>query len=841
MSDSPPQLLFVDAYDSFSENIIALLRNLLDVVVYDIKIDTDIPRDFGLSEDAFFRQFHAIVLGPGPGNPLNNSDVGLYKAVWRIAATHSIPVLGICLGFQSLCIAQGMEIRRLQMPCHGHAKAIRHRCQDIFRGSGVLLATCYNSLGVRLQQREETLFSRPSSPDSGYDSKPVSSRTSFEAEHGVTNTGGECKTLEILAWDDDGWIQAVKHLTQPFWGLQFHPESCKSNEACHKVLQNWWNDVETSNAELRPPLLARSMPSKGIQRSAEPVKSELDHMSAILAQLTPLPSTDGVQYEELQLCLSRNDIANLCYELSLHEHVSMLESSKKGRYSIYAVTDQSTWTLEYAQNHTRIITDEVIESQRMNLTDAMSLVEAFMSSRLILDGPEDSPFWAGLVGYFSYELGLDLLNIADPLQSPPPRDVPDYSLMWVERSIVVDKETGTIYVQSVRPDDAAWIASTSSHIKHLSTASAPTPSPKLDLSDAQITPPSHAHYTSLISQCQDHLHAGSSYELCLTTSTPLSLPALPPFSLHQHLLRHNPSPYSALLLHPSITILSSSPEQFLSWPRPTSTSPDTSLSMMPMKGTLAKTPGMTAASAAALLATPKEEAENLMIVDLIRHDLHRALNSDRGRSGSSSDNQSQLQSHSKVQVIKLFELVEAETVYQLISHIRGTTPAPPPPSTTSPPTTSPDSPNQHNHNLLLKAKRKTLTTALTTLRATLPPGSMTGAPKKRSCEILRGLENRNRGAYAGVLGYLDVGGGGSWSVGIRCAFSPNTAKDRDSSGGGGAAAGGEGEGEPEGEGRSRRQWHVGAGGAITVLSDVEGEWDEMRVKMESVLRGFRGG
>ena len=48
---------------------------------------------------------------------------------------------------------------------------------------------------------------------------------------------------------------------------------------------------------------------------------------------------------------------------------------------------------------------------------------------------------------------------------------------------------------------------------------------------------------------------------------------------------------------------------------------------------------------------------------------------------------------------------------------------------------------------------------------------MTGAPKKRSCEILRKLEGRNRGVYSGVIGYFDVGGGGDWSVAIRCAFS----------------------------------------------------------------------
>lgn len=108
---------------------------------------------------------------------------------------------------------------------------------------------------------------------------------------------------------------------------------------------------------------------------------------------------------------------------------------------------------------------------------------------------------------------------------------------------------------------------------------------------------------------------------------------------------------------------------------------------------------------------------------------------------------------------------------------------------------------------------------------------MTGAPKKRSCEILRSLERRNRGVYAGVIGYFDVGGGGAWSVAIRCAFSPNHAAK-------GKAT--EGQGSESNESGEMRTWHVGAGGAITVLSDAQAEWEEMSVKMDSVLRGFRG-
>lgn len=107
------------------------------------------------------------------------------------------------------------------------------------------------------------------------------------------------------------------------------------------------------------------------------------------------------------------------------------------------------------------------------------------------------------------------------------------------------------------------------------------------------------------------------------------------------------------------------------------------------------------------------------------------------------------------------------------------------------------------------------TSGLPILAASLPPGSMTGAPKKRSCALLTEIEaQRPRGLYSGVLGYLDVGGGGDFNVVIRTAFR----------------YGGE-----EGE------WRVGAGGAVTVLSRAEAEWEEMLAKKESLLKVFGGG
>jgi para-aminobenzoate synthetase len=177
-----------------------------------------------------------------------------------------------------------------------------------------------------------------------------------------------------------------------------------------------------------------------------------------------------------------------------------------------------------------------------------------------------------------------------------------------------------------------------------------------------------------------------------------------------------------------------------------------------------------------------------MIADLIRHDLYSTVGRD-----------------ALVEVVKLCDVVETETVFSLVSHIRAHVPFPAGKSRESP-----------------EVSKEMTKHGIRALANTLPPGSMTGAPKKRSCEILHRLEQRDRGVYSGAVGYMDVTGNGAWSVCIRTAFS-NEDEDIPASD----------------DSDEMQKWHVGAGGAITVLSDEEQEWEEMMTKLDSVLRGFR--
>lgn len=305
------------------------------------------------------------------------------------------------------------------------------------------------------------------------------------------------------------------------------------------------------------------------------------------------------------------------------------------------------------------------------------------------------------------------------------------------------------------------------------------------LAKSVIQFPDEKVYKAQVEACKVQLAAGESYELCLTCETPIVVHppdtapdrAVFPWQLYKRLRKYNPAAFSAFAKLGRVKIASSSPECFLNWDR------HSTLEMKPMKGTVRKTGAMTLDKARAILSSTKETAENLMIADLIRHDLY-------GICGSGH-----------VVVHKLLEVEDHGRVYQMITHVKGRV--------------------DHRrlgvavrHMAQLKSRNMSVH-GITALQKCVPPGSMTGAPKERSCMHLGAIERRSRGVYSGVMGYLDLGGAGSFSVLIRTAFS--CADD--------SAAG-------------PQVWRVGAGGAVTTLSTADGEWEEMITKLRTVCGIF---
>ena len=183
-------LLLIDNYDSFTYNLFHYLGQLGAEVV--------VKRNDELSAvEALAMKPEAVVLSPGPCTP---NEAGICCEVIE-KANGTVPILGVCLGHQSIGQVYGGRIVRAPMPMHGKLSRIHHTGKSVFRGlNNDFVATRYHSLTIA----PETV------PDA----------------------------LEITAKADDGVIMGVMHKTHPVHGVQFHPESIASENG-HALLQNF--------------------------------------------------------------------------------------------------------------------------------------------------------------------------------------------------------------------------------------------------------------------------------------------------------------------------------------------------------------------------------------------------------------------------------------------------------------------------------------------------------------------------------------------------------------------------------------------------------------------------
>ena len=226
-------------------------------------------------------------------------------------------------------------------------------------------------------------------------------------------------------------------------------------------------------------------------------------------------------------------------------------------------------------------------------------------------------------------------------------------------------------------------------------------------------------YLSLIQKAQHYISLGDVYQICLTNEYEINGTA-DPLATFIGLRSINPAPYSGYLKFGGVTLVSSSPEQFIQ------VSSAGSVSTKPIKGTRRR--GFSAEEDAAIIDElkndVKERAENLMIVDLMRNDLSRVCEVE------------------SVSVEKLFDVETYSTVHQLVSTVTGK---------------------------LVAGK-----TAVDAVKAAFPGGSMTGAPKIRAIELIQELESGSRGVYSGIAGYFGDNGSADFGMVIRSlVFEPN--------------------------------------------------------------------
>ncbi|GGF50420.1 aminodeoxychorismate synthase, component I [Microbacterium sorbitolivorans] len=380
-------------------------------------------------------------------------------------------------------------------------------------------------------------------------------------------------------------------------------------------------------------------------------------------------------------------------------------------------------------------------------------------------GDDALPFVGGYVGAIEYGSGIGRPGAVH--------------LVHLSRFLVVDHLEHVTHVVAVGPDAEAaraWIRDAVARVRG-AAARAPAPTPETYAEggiQTAVASIERETYLAHIGEIRGWLLAGDSYEACYTyrLRAPFAGDGL---GAYRALRRANAAPYAAYLRfgdgdrdderkragtrehdrdgghHQAGTreILSCSPERFLQVRGVVAET-------KPIKGTARRDPQRDGEIAAALAADPKTRAENLMIVDLLRNDLGR------------------ISEPGSVEVPALMRVESYATVHQLVTTIRS----------------------------------RIRVSGVRAAEALFPPGSMTGAPKKRTCEMLDALEPDERGVYSGAIGYFSRDGSVDLSVVIRTAVLE-----------GGQAT-------------------IGTGGAITIDSDPQTELDETIAKSTPLLAAF---
>jgi para-aminobenzoate synthetase len=375
-------------------------------------------------------------------------------------------------------------------------------------------------------------------------------------------------------------------------------------------------------------------------------------------------------------------------------------------------------------------------------------------ARLHATAPElPFEFTCGFAGYLGYELKAECGG-ALVHRSP----LPDAALVLCDRLIAFDHDERRVHLLALADETGlaaaeAWLAATERELEGLATPAAPSAPVPGALSFAARE--GRGTYLANIAACLHEIVEGETYEVCLTTELH-SDGRIDPLAAYRALRARNPAPHAALLRLGDISVLSSSPERFLRVDR------ERIVESKPIKGTAPRAvhPMEDAYRAAALRADDKNRAENLMIVDLVRNDLGRVC------------------ALGTVAVPALMAVESYATVHQLVTTVRG--------------------------------RLRDDATAIDAIRAAFPGGSMTGAPKLRTMEIIDRLEAGPRGVYSGALGFLSVNGTADLSIVIRTLVA------------------------------SPRGLQIGAGGAIVAASDPDAEHDEMVLKARAVLEAVGG-
>ena len=364
-------------------------------------------------------------------------------------------------------------------------------------------------------------------------------------------------------------------------------------------------------------------------------------------------------------------------------------------------------------------------TETIHVTDPLAELEKRMAEFRPARLNELPPFTSGAIGYAAY----DAIRYAEHLPNIPHDDLglPDIYFALYDRLVVFDHVSKSIDIvalakisdksaESIRASYETAkqrVDETIEKLNHncgwppLNDIRSLKPSPKTNVTANR----SRQDFLEAVNRAIAYIHAGDIFQVVL--SRRLSVPFdASPLELYRTLRVVNPSPFMFCLRTPNATLVGSSPEIMVRVV-------DQTVTVRPLAGTRPRgdTPEEDAELAAGLLADPKERAEHVMLIDLGRNDVGRV---------------------SEVGSVELSDVMAIER-YSHVMHITSN----------------------------VCGKLKPQTTAFDSLRACLPAGTVSGAPKIRAMEIIDELEPNKRGPYAGAVGYIDFSGTMDTCIALR--------------------------------------------------------------------------
>lgn len=379
--------------------------------------------------------------------------------------------------------------------------------------------------------------------------------------------------------------------------------------------------------------------------------------------------------------------------------------------------------------------------------DPFSVLKEYLKHNRPIDNKSKLPFLGGAMGYFGYDLGRAIEKI--PVLSENDIDLPDLKVGIYPWALIIDhKQKKSMLVGD--KNDLRTRREWNDLIRFITDKGPLKRRQKFKVMSEVSSNMSEADYATSFAKIKSYIQEGDCYQVNLAQRFHAMVEGAP-WEAYQMLRTINPSPFSAYLNYEDFQILSNSPERFLSVH-------DQVVETKPIKGTRPRSKNNAEDNALMkeLLNSKKDQAENVMIVDLLRNDISKncALGS--------------------VKVPKLFNIESYPNVHHMVSTITG--------------------------------KLRDNRSAIDLLRGSFPGGSITGAPKLRSMEIIEELEPHRRGIYCGSIGYISNDGNMDTNIAIRTILHKNN------------------------------KMYFYAGGGIVYDSDVKAEYQETFDKAAAMMR-----